>query len=202
MCRTMCRCSVVASRAAVGPLIGPHHTEILRCSSLKSHNYYWSVKYLQTGPLPPPSLHTVNTSPIFSLQASTQVLSDAQPGAVKNNNMSKKLTTAETTENGTRLGEEKHCKLCCSALGFVNSPDPRPTVEDSGSEEPDTQRLDLHRDLVERPRKVRTQHQSSHYNAREITFCYSFRFQTCINLSSVKWDEQQTSGCCDKENKR
>ena len=76
---------------------------------------------------PPPSLHPENTSPIFSRQGSTQVLavlSDAQPGAVKNNNMSKELTTAPTTENGTRLRLEKHFKISRSALEFINCQDP------------------------------------------------------------------------------
>lgn len=65
----------------------------------------------------------MNTSPIFSRQASTQVLavlSDARPGAVKNNNMSRKLTTVRATENGTRLRVEK---ILSSALEFMKCQD-------------------------------------------------------------------------------
>ena len=59
--------------------------------------------------------------------SSTQVLaalSDAQPGAVKNNNTSKTLTAAQTTENGTCLRVEKHFRISRSALEFIECNDP------------------------------------------------------------------------------
>lgn len=106
------------------------HTEKVRLSDRIQNlgSYWWGAKKIpKESRSLLRSLHATNTSPIFSRQASTQVLavlSDAQPGAVKNNNMSEKLTTAQTTENGTRLRVEKHFKISRSALEFIKCQDP------------------------------------------------------------------------------
>lgn len=85
---------------------------------------------------PPPSLHAMKTSPFISRQTSMQVwavLLDIQPGAVKNNNMSKTLTPPQTTENGTRLRVDKRFKISRTSLEFNKCP--KPPAYCSGSED-------------------------------------------------------------------